>query len=106
MRQVSNYTDDQPVPHKIQNLRQNLGQHIANMAPDRMRSLHSKGLLTDLYWIPAHTGVLRKIKPDILTKVATEWREKGKELRVLEPFCIYTLYLNIKRRILRMLHRP
>lgn len=107
LKRVSIFTDNQSATQTMQNPRERSGQYIVKRAFQRLRILYAKGITINIHWIPAHKGVPGNEKVDRLAKEATGWRETPARRgpKAPEPFRIFTLHSNVKRRVREILNR-
>ncbi|KAI1001721.1 hypothetical protein K3495_g6475 [Podosphaera aphanis] len=101
------FTNNQSAIDTIWNPGQQSGQYIIKRALERMRILHSKGILIDIHWIPALAGVEGNEKVDLLAKEPTGLRAKpvNRGPKAPVPFPIRTLQANVRRKITQSIYR-
>jgi exonuclease III/ribonuclease HI len=78
IKRATLFVDNQAAIQSTASPRGQSGQMILSQITHFIGVLHKRGVLVDIRWIPAHTGVPGNEKADTIAKQATGWRAKGR----------------------------
>lgn len=91
------YTDNQAAIRFTAKPKGKSGAYLLKSITQQIEQLQSRGLVTEIRWVPAHTRIRGNEDADLAAKEATGWREEGPTgPKAIEPQHLYPLRSTLK----------